>query len=38
MAYTLSNLEDPSQNLPVDVCDDKFEYVSFLDRTGVEVY
>ena len=36
--YTLSNLEDPSQNLPVDVCDDKFEYISFLDRTGVEVY
>ena len=36
--YTLSGLLDPSQNLPIDACDDNFEYISFVDRTGIEVY
>ena len=36
--YVLSNLTNPSQNLPIDACDDNFEYISFLDRTGIEVY
>ncbi|MEC7894713.1 MAG: gliding motility-associated C-terminal domain-containing protein [Bacteroidota bacterium] len=36
--YILSNLPDPSQNLPVDVCDDNFEYISIIDRNGAEVY
>ena len=36
--YVLSNLINPSQNLPIDACDDNFEYISFLDRTGIEVY
>jgi len=36
--YILSNLPDPSQNLPVDVCDDNFKYISIIDRNGVEVY
>ena len=31
-------MPDPSQNLPVDVCDDNFEYISIIDRNGVEVY
>jgi hypothetical protein len=37
-SYILSNLPDPSQNLPVDVCDDNFNYISIIDRNGVEVY
>ena len=36
--YILSNLPDPSQNLPIDVCDDNFEYISIIDRNGAEVY
>jgi len=36
--YILSNLPDPSQNLPIDVCDDNFKYISIIDRNGVEVY
>ena len=36
--YILLNLPDPSQNLPIDVCDDNFKYISIIDRNGVEVY
>ncbi len=36
--FKLTNLNIPNQNLPVDGCDDNFESIIFLDRTGVEVY
>mgnify|MGYP001171942217 FL=1 len=36
--FSLTNLSIPSQNLPVDGCDDNFESIVFVDRTGVEVY
>ena len=36
--FKLTNLNLPNQNLPVDGCDDNFESIIFLDRTGVEVY
>ena len=36
--FSLTNLSIPSQNLPVDGCDDNFESIIFVDRTGVEVY
>ena len=31
-------MTDPFQNLPLDGCDDNFESIVFVDRTGVEVY
>ena len=36
--FKLTNLNEPSQNLPIDGCDDNFESIIFVDRTGVEVY
>ena len=36
--FRLTNLSDPNQNLPLDGCDDNFESIVFVDRTGVEVY
>tara|TARA_Y100000816_G_scaffold81552_1_gene55827 strand:- start:21097 stop:23736 length:2640 start_codon:yes stop_codon:yes gene_type:complete len=36
--FKLTNLNIPNQNLPVDGCDDNFESIIFVDRTGVEVY
>ena len=36
--FSLTNLSIPSQNLPIDGCDDNFESIIFVDRTGVEVY
>ncbi|MAR65491.1 MAG: hypothetical protein CMB83_06185 [Flammeovirgaceae bacterium] len=36
--FKLSNLSDPNQNLPLDGCDDNFESIVFVDRTGVEVF
>ena len=36
--FSLTDLSIPSQNLPVDGCDDNFESIVFVDRTGVEVY
>ena len=36
--FKLTNLNEPSQNLPIDGCDDNFESIMFVDRTGVEVY
>ena len=37
-SFSLMNLENPSQNLPLDACDDNFESIVFVDRTGVEVF
>ena len=36
--FTLTNLPIEYQNLPSNVCDDNFEYIVFVDRTGVEVF
>ena len=36
--FKLTNLNVPYQNLPIDGCDDNFESIIFVDRTGVEVY
>ena len=36
--FKLTDLTDPFQNLPLDGCDDNFESIVFVDRTGVEVY
>lgn len=36
--FKLTNLNEPSQNLPIDGCDDNFESIIFVDRTGVEVF
>lgn len=36
--FKLTNLNIPYQNLPIDGCDDNFESIIFVDRTGVEVY
>ena len=36
--FSLTNLSIPSQNLPLDGCDDNFESIVFVDRTGVEAY
>ncbi|RPG64187.1 MAG: gliding motility-associated C-terminal domain-containing protein [Flammeovirgaceae bacterium TMED290] len=36
--FTLTNLPSEYQNLPLNVCDDNFEYIVFVDRTGVEVF
>ena len=36
--YTLTNLVNPVQNLPIDNCDDMFQYFSVFDRSGVEVF
>jgi len=36
--FRLTNLSDPNQNLPLDGCDDNFESIVFIDRTGVEVF
>ena len=36
--FKLTNLNEPSQNLPIDGCDDNFESIIFVDRTGVKVY
>ena len=36
--YVLSNLIDLSQNLPIDVCNDNFQFISILDRNGKELY
>ena len=36
--FKLTDLKDPFQNLPLDGCDDNFESIVFVDRTGVEVY
>ena len=36
--FKLINLNEPSQNLPIDGCDDNFESIIFVDRTGVEVF
>jgi hypothetical protein len=36
--YFLSNLIDLSQNLPVDVCNDDFQFISIIDRNGKELY
>ena len=37
-SFSLMNLDNPSQNLPLDACDDNFESIVFVDRTGVEVF
>ncbi|MEC7877349.1 MAG: gliding motility-associated C-terminal domain-containing protein [Bacteroidota bacterium] len=37
-SFTLTSLNNPNQNLPVDACDDNFESIVFVDRTGIEVY
>ena len=37
-SFTLTNLDNPNQNLPLDACDDNFESIVFVDRTGVEVF
>ena len=37
-SFKLTSLEDPNQNLPIDACDDNFEFITIVDRTGVEVY
>ena len=37
-SFSLTNLDNPSQNLPLDACDDNFESIVFVDRTGVEVF
>ncbi len=36
--FSLSNLEDPSMNLPGDNCMNTFEYVNIFDRNGKSVY
>ena len=36
--YKLSGLSIDQQNLPKDQCDDKFVYIAFYDRTGLEVF
>ncbi|MFL3000105.1 MAG: gliding motility-associated C-terminal domain-containing protein [Cytophagales bacterium] len=36
--FKLTNLNVPYQNLPIDGCDDNFDSIIFVDRTGVEVY
>ena len=36
--FKLTDLSDPYQNLPLDGCDDNFESIVFVDRTGVEVF
>ena len=37
-SFTLTNLNDTNQNLPIDACDNNFESIVFVDRTGIEVY
>ena len=37
-SFSLTNLDNPNQNLPLDACDDNFESIIFVDRTGVEVF
>ena len=37
-SFSLTNLDNPNQNLPLDACDDNFESIVFVDRTGVEVF
>ena len=34
----MTNLNDTNQNLPIDACDNNFESIVFVDRTGIEVY
>ena len=36
--YKLSGLSNEQQNLPKDQCDDKFDYIAFYDRNGLEVF
>ncbi len=36
--FSLTNLEDPSMNLPGDNCLNTFEYVSILDRNGKSIF
>lgn len=36
--YSLTNLSNPSYNLPADNCDDVFEYIKIFDRSGTKVY
>lgn len=36
--FTLTNLPNPRYNLPVDNCDDAFQYVSIYDRNGKTVF
>ena len=37
-SFTLTNLNNTNQNLPIDACDNNFESIVFVDRTGIEVY
>lgn len=36
--YSLSNLPNPQYNLPLDNCDDAFQYLSIYDRSGKVVF
>ncbi|MBV6647341.1 MAG: gliding motility-associated C-terminal domain-containing protein, partial [Cyclobacteriaceae bacterium] len=36
--FSMTNLDEPLSDLPIDNCDDRFEYVSIHDRAGKRVF
>jgi len=36
--FAMSGYIDPSLNLPIDICEDEFQYVSIHDRTGKKIF
>jgi hypothetical protein len=36
--YSMSDLPNPNQNLPPNNCDDEFQYIIILDRSGTKIF